>query len=153
MEKDARPTNSKRTNSKRINALRRVDLARLTLCNLETIRYYENIALMPDPPRSANGYRCYEQAHVLRLRFIMRARDLGFNLNEIRSLLALVDGGMQTCNEVKSVTGKHLEDVRAKIADLNRIESVLSQTLAQCSGKNVPECAVIDALAFDGQAL
>ncbi|VAW19940.1 Heavy metal resistance transcriptional regulator HmrR [hydrothermal vent metagenome] len=134
-------------NKKRIKSLRRIDLARMTGCNLETIRYYENIALMPDPPRSANGYRCYDNDHVLRLKFIMRARNLGFALNEIRSLLALVDGGIQTCSGVKSVTKEHLEDVRAKIAALNRIESVLSRTLSQCSGENVPECAVIDALA------
>ncbi len=146
MEKPKRRTQKRHTQD-----LRRIDLARLTGCNLETVRYYENIALMPAPPRSANGYRCYDGNHVTRLKFIMRARDLGFNLNEIRSLLALVDGGVQTCSEVKSVTGKHLEDVRAKIADLNRIESVLSQTLSQCSGKNVPECAVIDALAFEGE--
>jgi len=135
-----------RKDSKRINGLRRIDMARLTGCNLETIRYYENIGVMPAPPRAANGYRCYDGAHVSRLKFIMRSRDLGFTLNEIRSLLALVDGGMQTCAEVESVTKEHLEKVRAKIADLNRIENVLSQTLAQCSGKNVPECAVIDAL-------
>ena len=107
---------------------------------------------MPAPPRTANGYRCYDDAHVLRLRFIIRARDLGFTLNEIRSLLALVDGGMHTCAEVRSVTLEHLEDVRAKIVDLNRIERVLSRTVAQCSGKDVPECAVIDALAASSQA-
>ncbi len=136
---------------KRINCLHRADLARATGCNLETIRYYENIGVMPAPPRTQNGYRCYDGAHVSRLRFIMRSRDLGFTLNEIRSLLALVDGGMQTCAEVESVTREHLENVRAKIADLNRIERVLSQTVAECSGKNVPECAVINALGSEGE--
>lgn len=136
-------------NTERVNCLHRADLAHMTGCNLETIRYYENIGVMPAPPRTRNGYRCYDDAHVSRLRFIMRSRDLGFTLNEIRSLLVLVDGGMHTCAEVESVTKQHLENVRAKIIDLNRIERVLSQTVAQCSGKNVPECAVINALAFE----
>jgi len=129
-----------------MRAIRRADLARLTGCNLETIRYYENIGIMPDPLRSAKNYRMYDQTHVARLGFVMRARDLGFALDEIRDLLGLVDGGMQTCGEVQAVASRHLENVRAKIADMNRIERVLSETVAQCSGEQVPECAVIDAL-------
>lgn len=132
--------------NKRVNNLRRIDLARATGCNLETIRYYEKVGVMPDPPRSAKNYRCYDKTHVSRLNFILRARDLGFSLNEVRDLLALVDGGIQTCGEVKTVASLHLENVHAKIADLARIEKVLSETVAKCSGDDVPECAVIQAL-------
>ncbi len=134
---------------KRGNCLHRADLARATGCNLETIRYYEKIGVMPAPPRSANGYRCYDEAHVARLSFVMRARDLGFSLEEVRSLLALVDGGMQSCAEVEALARDHLEDVRERIADLRRIEAVLAETVSRCSGRDVPECAVIDALAAD----
>ena len=126
--------------------LQRAELARRTGCNLETIRYYEKIGMMPDPPRSASGYRVYDAGHVSRLRFILRARELGFAIEEIRGLLALVDGGTQTCAEVKERTERHLADVRAKIADLRRIERVLAATAAQCTGNEVPDCPVLNAL-------
>ena len=127
--------------------LQRSALARRTGCNLETIRYYEKIGVMPDPPRTASGYRIYDETHVSRLRFILRARELGFSIEQIRGLLELVDGGTQTCAEVKKRTERHLADVRAKIADLGKIEKVLAATAAQCSGEEVPQCPVLDALA------
>ena len=102
--------------------------------------------MMPDPPRTGSGYRVYDESHVSRLRFILRARELGFAIEEIRGLLGLVDGGTQTCAEVKERTERHLSDVRTKIADLKRIEKVLAATAAQCSGEQVPECPVLDAL-------
>ena len=126
--------------------LQRAELARRTGCNLETIRYYEKIGMMTDPPRTASGYRVYDESHVSRLRFILRARKLGFTIEEIRGLLALVDGGTQTCAEVKQRTERHLADVRAKIADLRRIERVLAATAAKCTGNEVPDCPVLDAL-------
>ena len=127
--------------------LQRAELARLTGCNLETIRYYEKTGMIPDPPRTAAGYRDYDERHAARLRFILRARELGFSLREVRGLLDLVDGGTQTCAEVKERTERHLADVRAKIADLTRIEEVLTATAAQCSGEDVPDCPVLEALA------
>jgi MerR family mercuric resistance operon transcriptional regulator len=131
----------------RVKDLRRAELAQRTGCNLETIRYYEKIGMMPDPPRSEAGYRLYSAAHVSRLRFILRARELGFSIEDIGGLLALVDGGHQTCAEVKERTEKHLAGVRSKIANLKRIEKVLARTASQCSGDKVPECPVLDALA------
>lgn len=127
--------------------LLRAGLARATGCNIETIRYYENIGLLPHPPRTAKGFRVYDEAHVRRLRFVMRMRELGFTLEDVRGLLTLVDGGTQTCAEVLDRTQTHLSDVRAKIADLQRIETVLSETAAQCSGDDVPDCPVLDALS------
>ena len=127
--------------------LKRGALARRTGCNLETIRYYEKIDLMPAPPRTASGYRVYDEQHVARLRFILRARELGFTIEETRGLLGLVDGGTQTCAEVKERTLRHLADVRAKIADLQRIERLLATTTASCSGDDVPKCPVLEALA------
>ena len=101
---------------------------------------------MPDPPRDQNGYRSYGDEHLRRLRFIMRARDLGFSLEEIKGLLSLVDSNSQTCAEVEMIASTHLRDVQEKIADLQRIERALSDTVAQCSGAEVPECPVLDAL-------
>ncbi|VVS96006.1 helix-turn-helix domain-containing protein [Hoeflea sp. EC-HK425] len=135
-----------KTHHKPVKVIRRSDLSRMTGCNLETIRYYENIGVMPEPPRTSKNYRAYDERHVGRLRFIMRSRELGFTLEEVRDLLALVDGGAQTCGEVQGLANTHLASVRAKIADLKRIEHVLSSTVAQCTGDDVPECPVIDAL-------
>ena len=126
--------------------LQRAELARRTGCNFETIRYYEKIGMMPDPPRTPAGYRVYDTKHVSRLKFILRARELGFSIEETRGLLDLVDGGDQTCAEVKERTERHLADVRAKIADLRRIEKVLSSTAARCSGEEVPDCPVLETL-------
>lgn len=135
-----------KTHHKPVKVIRRSDLSRMTGCNLETIRYYENIGVMPEPPRTSKNYRAYDESHVGRLRFIMRSRELGFTLEEVRDLLALVDGGAQTCGEVQGLANTHLASVRAKIADLRRIERVLSTTVAQCTGDDVPDCPVIDAL-------
>lgn len=127
--------------------LKRAQLARHTGCNLETIRYYEKIGMMPDPPRTSAGYRVYDEGHASRLRFILRARELGFSLDEIRGLLALVDGGAHACAEVKERTESHIAAIRNRIRDLKRIESVLAATAAQCSGEVAPDCPILDALA------
>ena len=132
---------------KPVKVICRSDLSQTTGCNIETIRYYENIGIMQEPPRTSKNYRAYDESHITRLRFIMRSRELGFTLEEVRDLLALVDGGAQTCGEVQGLANTHLASVRAKIADLKRIERVLSTTVAQCTGDDVPDCPVIDALS------
>lgn len=123
-------------------------LSERTGCNIETIRYYERIGLMPAAPRSEGGHRLYGEAETRRLGFIRRTRQLGFTLDEVRTLLRLVDGGRHTCAQVKRITVHHLDDVRRKIADLRKIERVLGEMADQCDGGTVPRCAVIDAL-FD----
>ena len=135
------------TDHERESGFTRGDLARATGCNIETIRYYEKTGLLPDPPRTDAGYRVYSAAHATRLRFILRARELGFSMEDIRCLLGLDDGSAPTCAEVKDRTERHLADVRAKIADLERIEAVLEKTAAQCSGGQVPDCPVLKTLA------
>lgn len=130
-----------------VRGLQRAALAKRTGCNLETVRYYEKIALMPEPPRTESGHRVYDGLHEQRLRFILRSRELGFGIEEIRDLLRLVDGGAHTCAGVREMTLHHLADVRAKIADLQRLARVLAKTVSACSGDEVPDCPVIDALA------
>ncbi|MBI3710474.1 MAG: MerR family DNA-binding protein [Proteobacteria bacterium] len=110
------------------------------------MRYNEKIGLMPDPPHGASGYRAYNENHDRRLRFILRARELGFTIEEIRGLLELVDGGNQTCAEVKKRTEKHLADVHAKLVDLAKLERILADTVARCSGESSPPCPVLDML-------
>ncbi|MDD9744873.1 MULTISPECIES: MerR family transcriptional regulator [Marinovum] len=129
------------------SGLKRSELARLTGCNLETIRYYETVGLMPEPPRSPAGHRRYGAVHVERLGFIMRARELGFSMAEIRGLLAMVDRGSHSCAEVEKMGRHHLAAVRAKIRDLQNIEAVLAETIAQCSGSRTPECPLLEVLS------
>jgi len=88
----------------------------------------------------------YGPADVQRLRFVLRSRELGFSLDDIRGLLGLGDGALRSCAEVKQKTEAHLAEVRAKIADLQRIEAVLSETASRCTGASVPECAVLSSL-------
>ena len=121
-------------------------LSERTGCNIETIRYYEKIDLLPPPPRSAGGRRLYSHAHLKRLTFIRRCRQLGFHLDEIRELLKLVDGGSYTCDEVKELTLAHAGEVERKIADLQRMQRVLQEITSKCSGGRVPDCPIIEAL-------
>ena len=132
--------------SSRSLTVTRGTLAKRTGCNIETIRYYEQIGLMPDPPRSAGGHRQYDNDHLKRLTFVCRARELGFSIEEVRGLLGLVDGGEDSCAEVKALTLKHVSDIRRKIDDLRNIEHVLKVMAARCDDGEVPECPVIDAM-------
>lgn len=124
----------------------RGELAKKTGCHSETIRYYEKIGIMPEPSRSAAGYRQYNESHEQRLQFIMRGRELGFVIEDVKSLLDLVDRKAVSCNEVSQLAKEHLTSVRLKINDLKRIEDALDKTVLSCSGRDVPECPLIDAL-------
>ncbi len=124
------------------------EMSRKTGVNIETIRYYERIGVMPRPVRTEGGHRAYDADQLKRLAFIKRSRELGFSLGEIRALLDLVDTGTYTCSEVHERTTKHLATVRKKVADLRRLERVLKDMVADCSQGDVPECPIIDAL-FD----
>ncbi|MBI1365934.1 MAG: MerR family DNA-binding protein [Alphaproteobacteria bacterium] len=122
------------------------EASRRTGVHIETIRYYEKIGLLPPPPRTSGGRRAYGAAQMRRLAFIRRARELGFSLKEIRALLGLGDRGVATCADVCAITERHLESIRAKIADLQKLESFLMRNMRDCSGEAVPECAILDAL-------
>ncbi len=121
-------------------------LAQESAVNIETIRYYEKIGVMPKPGRSSGGYRLYTPGHLKRLTFIRRGRELGFSLDELRDLLRLVDGHAYTCAEVKALTLDHVAGIRRKITDLKRLERAMTKVASQCSGRKIPDCPVIDAL-------
>jgi MerR family mercuric resistance operon transcriptional regulator len=107
------------------------ELSRRSGVNIETIRYYERINMMPHPPRAASGRRVYGEMERRTLAFIRRARELGFPLDEIRALLALAaEGGHQACIDVRDLAARHLADVRAKIADLTVMEGVRTRWIA-----------------------
>lgn len=115
--------------------------------NIETIRYYERIGVMPAPPRTEGRQRVYDEDHVKRLTFIRRSRELGFTLDRVRDLLGLVRGHGLTCAEVKAMTVEHVADIRRKVRDLKRLERVLDELAARCHGKEMPECPILDALS------
>jgi len=127
-------------------------LSKHTGTNVETIRYYERVALLPAPARSSGGYRMYGNHHLKRLNFIRRARALGFSIGEVRTLLRLADERKRACAEVRIVAEAHLKDVRAKIADLRRMERVLKATVARCAEGRRSDCPVIEALYRNGSS-
>ena len=125
-------------------------LSKRTGCNIETIRFYERIGIMPNPARTQGGHRVYTQDHLKRLTFVRRSRELGFTLDQVRNLLSLVDSDDYTCDEVKEMTLEHMGDVRHKIADLRKLERVLNDMVSQCDRGAVPDCPVVDALFETG---
>ncbi len=124
------------------------EMSRRTGVNIETVRYYEKIGLMPKPGRSEGGNRLYNDVQLQRLFFIKRCREIGFSQVEIRALLSMVDHENITCAEVHSVTTAHVADIRQKIKDLCKLEKVLTRMANECSRGDVPECPIIEAL-FD----
>ena len=113
---------------------------------VETIRYYEREGLLRKPERSRAGYRLYSAGDAERLRFIRRARDLGFSLEEVRQLLGLADR-TASCDDVRTLACAHLSDVRAKLADLRRMERTLTDLVKACARGPAPDCLLLQALA------
>jgi len=124
------------------------ELARRSGCNVETVRYYERIGLLPTPARTAGGYRLYETADVRRLMFARRARELGFALEEVRILMGLSTHNDRTaCADVRELAANHLAQVRAKIADLQVTESVLAEAVQRYEEHEIPGCPMIKTLS------
>jgi MerR family transcriptional regulator, mercuric resistance operon regulatory protein len=124
------------------------ELARQSRCNVEIIRYYERVGLLPAPPRSVGRYRLYDAPDVRRLAFVRRARELGFTLDQVRELLALsTKDGRGACTEAHNLAAEHLAEVRAKIADLRAMERILSDSVRRCAAGELPGCPIIDALS------
>jgi MerR family mercuric resistance operon transcriptional regulator len=117
--------------------------------NIETIRYYERIKMLAPPPRTASGRRIYDFTDLRILVFIRRSRDLGFSLDQIRALLRLGGPEKASCRQVREIATHHLEDIRAKLNDLKKLERLLSNTVARCSGKTAPDCPVLDILDIE----
>lgn len=115
-------------------------------CHLETIRYYERIGLLPEAVRRGNGYRSYADCDVERLRFITRGRQLGFSLDEVRTLLKLADRKDLSCAEVDSLARHQLQQVRARIRELQGIARELQRTIDSCANDSCGNCTILGAL-------
>ena len=122
-------------------------LGRLTGVNIETIRYYERIGLLPRPARTTGNRRMYGGADVRRLTFVRKARDLGFPIETVRALLDLADQPERPCDEVDALVVRQLGEVERKIADLERLREELDRLAHQCQGGRVSECRIIEALS------
>jgi MerR family transcriptional regulator, mercuric resistance operon regulatory protein len=121
-------------------------LARAADVNIETIRYYQRLRLLPTPAPTQSAFRTYPAGLVDRIRFIKRAQELGFSLAEIGALLKLEDGANR--NAIRNIAGNRLNDVRAKIADLKRMERVLAHLIHACMVTGEAHaCPIIAALA------
>ncbi len=134
-------------------ALRIGEVAELTETNNETLRFYESKGLLPEPKRSAAGYRLYGESAVQQVKFILRAKKMGFSLSEISELLSLnVEKQDATCGEVKELAEQKLEVIQAKIDELLRMQSALQQITDACCGgaESAVQCSILSAL--EGEA-
>ncbi len=122
-------------------------VARRAGIGLETVRFYERQGLIDEPPRKESGYRQYPEQVIERLRFIRRAKELGFSLKEISDLLALRVDATTTCADVKNRAEAKITDIQEKIRDLQRMKRALDKLTAACRGQGpTSECPILEAL-------
>ncbi len=133
-----------------MNGLTIGKLAKRARVSIDTVRFYERQGLIAPPPRTESNYRLYPEAEVRRLRFIKRAKALGFSLNEIKELLALSNNPGATKADVKQLTEAKIEDIRQKITDLTRILEALEHLAGRCDGHGpVSDCPILKAMDSD----
>lgn len=123
------------------------DLAKVTLCPVETVRYYEQEGLLPAPARSSGNYRLYGPQHVERLRFIRHCRSLDMTHDEIRTLLAFRDDPEKTCDEVNTLLEEHIGHVAQRIKELRALERELKELRGECRAvRAVRDCGIMQSL-------
>ena len=128
------------------------NLARETGCKVQTVRYYEEIGLMPPAVRTAGNQRRYKDVHVARLAFIRHSRELGFSLDAIRELLSLSDDPDQPCEQAHDVAHAHLEDVERRIASFVALRDELKTMVRRCKRGRTGDCQIIEVLADHSHA-
>ncbi len=122
-------------------------MAKTGNCKVQTIRYYEEVGLLPKPARSAGNQRMYTEMHLKRLSFIRHSRELGFSLEQIRNMLDLTDNPDHSCESVDQIAKSHLADVESKILRLVDMKSELERMIKQCAGNHVGDCRIIEVLS------
>ena len=127
------------------------DAAKASGVKVPTIRYYEQIGLLPAPPRAENNRRHYDPADLQRLAFIRHARELGFEVGSIRTLLTLQDEPDQSCAGADAIARARLAEVKQRIASLTALKAELERMIAGCAHGKVAECRVIDIVADHGK--
>ena len=121
------------------------DVADQTKLPAKTIRYYEDIGLVR-PARSENGYRVFADQDLHKLRFLGRARALGFSIEDCRVLLALYEDDTRSSADVRVIAKRHLAEIESKIADLNAMRNTLTHLVETCAGDERPDCPILDDL-------
>lgn len=130
-----------------MNSLTIGNVAKITGVGIETVRFYERKGLIPDPPRKESGYRQYPEETVARLRFIKRAKELGFSLKEIKELLSLRASPKAKCEDVRRRSETKLKDIDDRIRSLRAMRRALSKLIAQCTGSApATECPILESL-------
>ena len=130
-----------------MNGLTIGKLAKQVGIGIETVRFYERQGLIDPPPRTASNYRIYPEDEVARLKFIKRAKALGFTLNEIKELLFLRHDPHATKADIKNRTLAKIKDIEKKISDLTRIKTGLEHLASSCDGHGpLDECPILEAL-------
>ena len=122
-------------------------LAVLTGVKVPTIRFYEQIGLLPSPRRSSGGQRRYRSDTIVRLRFIRHARALGFEIDAIRKLLALSGNRSASCRAAERLARDQVEIIDVKLRRLKAIRAELLRMIAACPGRTVPDCRILQGLA------
>lgn len=128
-------------------------VARTANCKVQTIRYYEQIGLLPQAPRSEGNRRLYAQADIDRLAFIRHARELGFPLDSIRDLLSLSDNPDQPCDAADAIARRQLDQVNRRIERLNALKHELERMIRQCRGGKISDCRVIEVLSNNAHCM
>ena len=129
------------------------NLAKRTGTKVQTIRYYEQIGLMPEPSRTEGGQRRYGATELDRLSFIRHARQLGFSLDAVRELLDLSDHPNQPCDEADSIARRQLKQVEQRIARLEALRTELKRMVRECSGNRSANCRVLEVLRDHSECL
>lgn len=122
-------------------------LAKATGTKIPTIRYYEEIGLLPTPDRSTGNYRVYGEAHLHRLTFVRRCRELGLCLDQIRELLGLADDEERPCTAVETIVREHRATIERKIRELQELDRELARVIDQCGQGKIIHCGILKALA------
>lgn len=125
-------------------------LSQQTKCTVPTIRYYEEIGLLPQSERASNGHRFYRQEDIQRLLFIKRCRDFGFPIEQVRQLIQLLEDGERACVEVRDLAQSHLDELRKRIAEMRELEKTLNAYVCACNTGCVEgqtkDCSIIETL-------
>jgi Hg(II)-responsive transcriptional regulator len=127
--------------------MRTMQVARRAGVNAQTLRYYERRGLLPDPPRTASGYRAYEPEAVRIVRFIKRAQELGFSLTEVEMLLHLADGGPESCDGARQLAQRKVAEIDTKIATLTAMRASLTRLIATCARpRSERQCPLLEGM-------
>jgi len=128
------------------------ELAKNAGVNIETIRYYERLGLISEPPRTESGYRIFPPEVIQRIRFIKRSQDLGFTLSEIKKLLSMTESESSGCREVRLFASQKIKEIEFKIRDLQSIKSVLQDLSSRCPDQGpVHSCPIVERLSEGGE--